>query len=417
MSKSRPGMIERASAVTLGIWLLTCAPVAWAGPQVVVIDADLRTQAGELVELQGSRVALRVQGREAERTGALAVLIDAGEGPGRATRNDRTWPAGRLVVDLVTGERWLADPASAHFEGERLTELGSPLARPVKLDELRALQLLASTVSRAGEPDGPIAGAATAPSEAPGQDRALLRSGDVLSGFVASIEGALNVQFESKGKKTVLTSASWRALTLANPAPPVSQHASVWLAGGERARGALSFGGQGWSLVTGRTGPAWVLVDEHTPIGTLLVPGALRALASLGAPAFAGDSAQADGPTVGAPGALGVADVHLREPGTYRWTLPPGGARVAGEWALRDDCLAYGDCTVTLHAASDAKAAPSGEALLTVRLHAGAPSAGFNVALPPGSGALIAKLDAGPSGPVQDRVVLKGALLRVSDGK
>ncbi|MFO0492050.1 MAG: hypothetical protein ACK51T_06390, partial [bacterium] len=97
------------------------------------------------------------------------------------------------------------------------------------------------------------------------------------------------------------------------------------------------------------------------------------------------------------------------------WTLPPSASRLGATLALREDCRAWGDCTATL---TFARAGQSAE-LFKGTLTGMQPIATVAVDIPPGTtaGTLTLAIDAGRNGPIQDRVVLRAGVVKLSNSQ
>lgn len=111
-------------------------------------------------------------------------------------------------------------------------------------------------------------------------------------------------------------------------------------------------------------------------------------------------------PIVGDPilAPLGAADIELPGPMSVTWTLPLLATRIAGVLELPESSRVWGDCNVTILASDGGK-------LFTTRLNADKPQVPFNVALPTGKQSLTVRVDAGENGPIEDRVLIRRALI------
>lgn len=102
---------------------------------------------------------------------------------------------------------------------------------------------------------------------------------------------------------------------------------------------------------------------------------------------------------------LGAADIELPGPMSVTWTMPERAVRIAGVLELPESSRVWGDCNVTL-------TAQDGSKLFTTRLNGAAPIATFNVVLPTSKkSAITVRVDAGENGPIEDRVVIRRALI------
>jgi hypothetical protein len=109
---------------------------------------------------------------------------------------------------------------------------------------------------------------------------------------------------------------------------------------------------------------------------------------------------------------LGAADIELPGPMRVEWTLPPGATRLGTIAELPPSARVWGDCEVIVEAVSGSKAAE----LARAHLSGASPTAEISGALS-GATKLRVTIDAGPSGPIQDRVVLRRPLVLVDTGK
>jgi hypothetical protein len=143
--------------------------------------------------------------------------------------------------------------------------------------------------------------------------------------------------------------------------------------------------------------------------------GSLRALSS--APYTVTDSKQGTMPrrwipplkiadTHGSP--LGAADIEIPGPMSVEWTLPAGSARLGTTVELPPSARVWGDCELIIEGVAGSKASQ----LSKVHLSGSTPSADVSVPLA-GAGRLRMTIDPGPSGPIQDRVVLRRPVVLV----
>lgn len=101
---------------------------------------------------------------------------------------------------------------------------------------------------------------------------------------------------------------------------------------------------------------------------------------------------------------LGAADIELPGPMSVTWTLPALSTRIAGVLELPESSRVWGDCNVTISTGDGAK-------LFSTRLNGEKPTAAFNVVLPKGKQSLTVRVDAGENGPIEDRVLIRRALI------
>jgi hypothetical protein len=109
------------------------------------------------------------------------------------------------------------------------------------------------------------------------------------------------------------------------------------------------------------------------------------------------------GDRLGAP--LGAPDIELPGPMGVTWSLPADASRVAGVVELPASARAWGDCHVVMFDAA-------GRERWTARLNAQTPRFDFNLDLSAEpTRELTIRVDAAANGPIEDRVLIRRALL------
>jgi hypothetical protein len=253
-------------------------------------------------------------------------------------------------------------------------------------------------------------------------DTVILLNGDRAEGFVAGI-GA-SIKLEKSGKTSDLPITRVAAVQLANaPRPP--EGAWVWLYDGTAiAASQLTIDSAGHTSVAAR-----LAGQSKQPIATLdandlraicFDAGSLRALAA--SPVTVVDAKPGTGPAQrrwtpplkvpdahGTP--LGAVDIEIPGPMTVEWSLPPGATRLGTIAELPPSARVWGDCELIVESVNGSKTTP----LAKVHLAGSTPSAEISVALN-GATKLRMTIDPGPSGPIQDRVVLRRPVVLV-EGK
>lgn len=108
---------------------------------------------------------------------------------------------------------------------------------------------------------------------------------------------------------------------------------------------------------------------------------------------------------------LGAADIELPGPMVAEWALPKGAARVSALCELPPTCRVWGDCELFVELSIGGETRP----LWRSRINAGSPEVRFNVLLGgAGDGSrLRLRLDPGENGPIQDRLVIRRAVVLV----
>jgi hypothetical protein len=249
-------------------------------------------------------------------------------------------------------------------------------------------------------------------------DTVLLVNGDQLSGFVASVGAEVIVE---KDNQPIRVPASRVVeVAIANPPQP-AQGERIWLADGTAAaakgftidsRGVVSMVG---AIPGTATQPkAQLYANDLSAICldmSAVVP--LGAVAvSVPPPAEAWTTRRwVPGPIIAdSSGVPLAADIEFPGPMSVDFALPAGVQRLGGEAQLPPSSRVWGDCRVVFSSVSS-----TGQAtvLFSQQLNAAQPVAPFNVAVARVS-TLRVTIDGGPSGPIQDRVVLRRPLLTVA---
>jgi len=105
--------------------------------------------------------------------------------------------------------------------------------------------------------------------------------------------------------------------------------------------------------------------------------------------------------------AIGLADIEIPGPLTAEWDLPAGATRFAADAELPRQMWTWGDCEVVVSAL-----AASGETeLWRKRLNADSPRSRITAALPSGSTRIRVRIEAGEFGSVQDKIILRRAVV------
>lgn len=398
-------MLPLLTSILLTAATSTTAPtLAPTGPEVTAYDQTLTPITGTLISVNDRRVVLTVEGRERTIDNAAAIIarqdnVAPSPSPSRPTPTNPA-PTPRIQFDLTDGQRWITPLATVRFDAERIFTPLSPAAAPLKLDQVRRIIF--------GIDPSPLA-------TAPAADTVHLRSGDTLTGFVASItttgdkgEFAVALESAASGSTSPATPRTikhdtLRSLTLTNPLASKSA-VRAWLADGQRLAASSSFSGAEWTLTPEQKDTAPIKLAADSLRAALLAPGVITPLSSLPIKA---DSTGDAAPSFGPEAALGMRDINIPEPQTVSWALPASKGRLTLTIALREDCLAWGDCSITLAIARAGKTTE----LLRTSLSSAQPSASLSTDLPSSGGELTLTIDPGKHGPVQDRIVIRNAML------
>jgi hypothetical protein len=410
---------RRLAIPALSLLAALSAPEAIARatpPRVVVLDAELRPVRGTLAGVAGSTVRVRESRsrvRTLERASLITfepaaparpaavepetALIDGDDqtppppsAPNSESRDEPSRPAG--LLELTDGQRWPGVLVRA--QGETLTWRGPAGVRDVPLERVRRWTLVPGIA-----PD--ISGAR--------DDIVVLTNKDRLEGFVASVDSAAGqLTLERRGKAEPLRLDT---IALIAPAAKDSDVASdaapimVWLRGEEPAIVAAtdvttdSPRGESTPRLS-FSGTALGAIDPAN-ISAIRLRANLAPLASIAASlAPKADSWQPE-PIIRGEGP--AAEIELLGPGEWTWTLPAGAARLSATVALASEATAWGDAAITIESADQrwtgtlTGAGPlERDATLSLR------------------GTLRVRIEAGSSGAVGARVVLRRAVVETS---
>lgn len=379
---------------------------AQLAPAHVIIDAGLNRTPAQITEITADRI------RFAPREGAarslplnevLAILParadDLGE-PVAAAASGRGL-AVRIAVELTDGQRFVGKPAFTEVKDGLAWETRMFGRLELPLDRVRYVSLHPQVIDPTLRPPGK-------------DDEVDLLNGDRVSGLVESFGPSVVV--ESAGQKITIAPERVAAVTLANPdsAPPgrVAQLAdgAAFAISGLRTVGEGQVELQRPESAPGKNKKTTVPLDELSAVW-FDAPG-LTPLARLAVDRYEASAGRrwTRAPRVytGEPGAVG--DIEIPGPMSVEWVLPPA-RRLAGTLVLPRRSLEWGDGEVTIEARPAKGAEGAWTVLVKERLNAEHPSAEFNAELPPGPSRLRLKLEPGAGGSIQDRVVLRDALL------
>jgi len=245
------------------------------------------------------------------------------------------------------------------------------------------------------------------------QDLVLLGNGDRVEGFLEYIDASV-VRLERTGKASELALSRVDGVLLANPIKPAGG-AWAWVSGAAAAITNVSLTDTGTFVIAGRlpgskTQPSATLPAE-TVDAVCFDAAALKSLASLPfdlAPSDQGRWSQP--PIITTPTApLGASDIELPGPMRVEWTLPRGVTRFATTLELPPSARLWGDCEVVVEAVNSGGVATI---LAKAPLNQSTPQAVVNSPLN-GAAKVRITVNPGPSGPIQDRVVIRRALLLI----
>lgn len=384
----------------LSILLITSAglPAALRAQETVPQTArDIEPPAARvsLIDAQLARSEAIVVGV----TPTQLIAIIAG-GPQRAT-DAEGWIGFTSPLTPATGS-----PSLTLTDGQRF--IGAPLGGAGDLIRWRAEG--AATVEATLEQIDRIV---LVPNLDPGpldalEDVIILTNGDRLEGFVAELSDTISIEVEGRTIDLPLERAA--IIDLANP-PEERSGAYMWFEDGSTAR--LRIEGDEYRLAAAPSG--W---EAPAPLNRarafIYDAAAVTALSELDLVSSEPIGRRwAPPPQIRAePAGLWAAPVSLPGPMRVTWSLPEGAVRFGAIIELREDSRIWGDCDVVI----SQRRAIGGQGhlapLARAQLDSAHPRAEVAVDLDPGvGGELIITIEPGPSGPIQDRVQIDGALI------
>ncbi|MBI1189229.1 MAG: hypothetical protein GC200_00910 [Tepidisphaera sp.] len=393
----------RVAALAL---LSVCAPaLAGQGDEEtiprVLLDSDLRASTVRLVSIGPDSVSVRDQNGkpvtyERRQVAAILPVIEGTASLGESTERadappEHSAPLGRL--ELVMGEQLPGMLSSKPGQGDRLaweSHLWGRVELPLERAAFVLLQPESAYATR--RPTGSA-------------DVAVLANGDTIEGFVSSLGPSLRI--ERDHKVTQLPPERVVSVIFANP-PEKPKGAWVWLHDGSAVGVTgleLSSGGElklaGLGAAALRAGELRAIVFDAgrlTPLSGLPMQlGPSDPARRWTRPPIVGDARQSP---------AFAADIELPGPMSVRFTLPKGATRVGGRAELPANCRVWGDCELLVGVL--------GGKPTRIRLNSETPEVDFSVDIAGAGGdTLEISIDPGPSGPVQDRVVLRRPVVRI----
>ncbi len=387
------------------------APFGDASLRVIVLDTLEQQSVSGLWFDQNAMQFRDAQGRpqRLERRRVLAVAPPAPTGP-RADRHLDALAAIEAEGLLVTtsGERL---PGALHTEpasDDEQLAWQSTLWGVMELDLERIRSVRLRDIAPGVELAEPAERSAA-------DDRITLINADRLSGFVESI--GEQVVIESEGRISSVPSERVAKIELANPAEAAAG-AWVWLYSGAVAavESVQLSGDEAQARLIAAAGRRPAIELPASDIRAInfdvarLRPLAVMPFAVIDAP---GSRRWVPPPRVHSGNApLDAADIELPGPMTVEWDLPPAAERFAAMAELPADSRIWGDLTLVLDLSRGGETTRLG----AFELNQSTPRHDLNLLLPAGRGEttrLLMRIEPGPSGPIQDRVVLRRALVLV----
>lgn len=374
------------------------------GPPRILLDAQLRASRVEVLAVEpGKVVFVDGDGRERETAidDVLALLPPDGARPASASEESDGFSIRGLlrpqaqasgVLTLVNGERYPGSRASSGEEPDSLVWLHPSFGRMVEpLERISTALLVPKTDADIVWP--PEAGRVN--------DIVVLTNRDRMDGFIASVGESLVIETEPGDIEIPINRVI--GFALAAPVEPL-RGTVVWLDDGTIARvasiepagaGAANVTLEGGQRARRRLSSIERIVfhaERLTPLSSL-EPASEHALG--GRRTF--------GAVERAPGDW-AGEVRLPGPMTVRWTLPTGAARFAGVVEMPADARPWGDFEFVVRI--------DGDEALRERLHSARTEVEFSVQAAGRS--LEVSIEPGRYGPINDRAILKRALLLVS---
>lgn len=416
-----PRRPDRLFALRFSFFAFSLSLPAAADPPFILIDRDLRERRVELAAITDRAISFVDElglARTEPLDGRLALIrvtsrarFDAASVPGGyerflrlevqpdEPRIDESEP-GTLV--LTDGQRLPGRLAEAPAADGRLrwehTLFGT---LDLDLERVRAVALASPWTDR----------------PPPIDDTITLVNGDRVQGFIERI--GPEIVLESGGSRAVIAAARAATIELANP-PASLEGPAVWLADGSvLALSAITVSITGRAElssadVSGSAGPV-ASVSASQIAAIAFDAGALVPLASIPPIETHAGADRVPPPSVeripDAP--LGAGDVIFPGPIDAHWPLPRGSSRLAATVELPPASWVWGDCEVVV--SIFAPGLPERE-LTRVRVNGERPAARLDAHLPSPTRAdrtLRITIDPGEFGPIQDRPVLRRAVLLI----
>lgn len=420
---TRPMCEVRTMSIVVGLTAALAQTAAAAPNDRLLVNASLQTKPVEIVSIDPHTIAYRDR-HGVMRTEPAEDWIAIVMSPGAAGTSQREGllPLPRRsaqILELWDGQRFIgrfAPRASGLLAGdEPVVGWDSALFGPlqVSLDRVAAMRLVASAV--------------TPPADL--RDHVVLINGDLLSGFVEQVGDELVMDVD--GRPVRVPIARIATVRLAGRAEP-AEGRFVWLSDGTAvAAREVASRSDGRVVVSlgemPRGAPDQTQGDvrgraEVSMADLLAIASDASRLIELASiepteqspvpPRRWAQPIRVEFPHPTALPVLGQGAIHIDGPMRIVWTLPAGALRLRGTAEMPESSWTWGDCVLIVSAIGEGGAERE---LLRERINAERPTIEFNVPLPRSSGRpvtrLIVTLDPGEHGPVQDRVILRGAMV------
>lgn len=370
-----------------------------ASPDRVVIDSQLQRRTVSDLRFAPGRIEFESGGR----AGVLPLdgsVVAITEPNANAPRPRHSW------LELTDGQRLVGSrvvlPSVAEVERAMIdAPLGvmpwvTPLLGEVRvpIESIRRIMF---------QEDAPRA------EHDPLNDVLVLANGDRTLGLIERLWPKVVVDLD--GRMRTIEPESIASITLANPRTE-RRGSALWLSDGSVvSAGTLNTSAAGVEIelatpLDGAT-PALAPLTMNEVLAVAFQSAGVRPLSELGMPQWQADGPWALPPRLGESdrALLGMAEIELVGPVTSRWRLPAGARRIAVRARLREDCVVWGDCEISM--------VVGGGMPSTARLHGPSPEALFTLDIDAvgAAGDLVVRVESGRGGAIQDRVLLDGFVL------
>lgn len=400
--------------------------------QRILIDRELKSRAVKMVGLDASSISILDVGGliRSEPADKYLAIITPGPVTQAIALDDRAatigaaeipgflpWSPGEPdrvdLLTLVDGQRLTGHPDGREAAPDQFITWTHPSFGPlrVSLESVKRIDV------------GPASVFSLPAGAASRNDLLLLANGDQMEGFVAAATDPLLVEINKKAM-----SLPWSRVKSVLFAAPVQRPsgAMVWLADGTvlRVSSITSAPGKRVRLVPALASGA---ASEH-PGDAPSISVSFAALAAIAFESMAivplsglpvadiagqtGDISPVARVDAGLDQPLFAGTIEFARPGTAAWQLPAGAARLAFHAELPPDCWSWGDCELVLSVNT-----PGGPSTELARQHLSAEHSEAEINVPidaPAGSTLVIRVDEGAYGPIQDRVILRRGLLRVT---
>jgi len=402
---SKLALTSLAAALAMASLVHAQDPGESGAVERLLVDRTLETELVDLLEIDESRVRFRDEHgliRSRPRNELIAIIPE-----------DLTWDvSGDSVLELVGGERFTGSLVIEKDPGEMIL-WKSQLFGHIKT----SLEFVRRIVLRPDDDRDP-------PEDLAG-DALVLTNGDVLSGFLISLGQTASIESDTGVIDLPVSRVASAHIAAGLKSPGADRGVRVWLNDGtiaaiqsiRRAPGSTGYelGMQSPSEadeIDGTRTPARIAAEEIRAV--VFETSALRSLAAIpphSQHALAGrrwSEAVVVEPLERS--ILKLAAIEIPGPMRVTWLLPEGALRLGLEAELPEESRLWGHCSLVVSAAVKGR-----ESELARRtLSQDTPTTDLSIEVPNGAESLSIAVEPGRYGPIQDRVVLKRAMLLVA---